>query len=124
MAKKRRLLGFSTVTAVVAVAMTFCVISESKKTNFNYEETSNIKGKSEAKGSISEEKLTDNKKVVNEKNAKEVAEMVIINLRVSQLFLQISMLISVKNQVLNQILLVRYNLMQDVLFYLQLKKMV
>lgn len=76
MAKKRRLLGFSTVTAVVAVAMTFCVISESKKTNFNYEETSNIKGKSEAKGSISEEKLTDNKKVVNEKNAKEVAEMV------------------------------------------------
>ena len=74
---KRKVLGFSTLVAVVAVAMTFCFISEnSNKTDMSYEETSSIDTKSNAKGSISEEKLTDNKKVVDDDNVKEVTEMV------------------------------------------------
>lgn len=74
---KRKVLSFSTLVAVVAVAMTFCFISEnSNKTDMSYEETSSIDTKSNAKGSISEEKLTDNKKVVDDDNVKEVAEMV------------------------------------------------
>lgn len=76
MVKKRKFLGFSAIVAAAAVAMAFCIISEKNRTDLNFEETSKMERQSEARGSISEEKLTDNKKVVDDDNAKEVAEMV------------------------------------------------
>ena len=75
MAIKNKFFKFSTLAAIACVAVGFCFLSDNVGDGMNYEETSNIERKSDAKGSISEEKLTEGKKVVDDYE-KEVAEIV------------------------------------------------
>lgn len=75
MAIKNRIFKISTLAAVAVIAVTFCFLSENAGDSMDYEETSQIEHKSGAKSSISEEKLTEGKKVVD-KYDKEVAKIV------------------------------------------------